>query len=140
MIDPQVNKKTPTESLISNLSDAPLITPQHRKKLLLLISVIFMTLLIAGAGGYFMWSKSKTGQKTETADKTEQKAFKPEAVQAASFGSYKEISVNADPKVPSYAVQNNLANITNKDDFTFSDSARNLLVKNAFVVIPAKNS
>ncbi|MBO8128634.1 MAG: DUF3160 domain-containing protein [Peptococcaceae bacterium] len=55
--------------------------------------------------------------------------------QYASF-SYEEIDVNVTPAVKPYSVAPDLSNITNPEMFQLSDAAKELLVKNGFVVIP----
>ncbi|MFX4261018.1 DUF3160 domain-containing protein [Pelotomaculum propionicicum] len=55
---------------------------------------------------------------------------------AFSFAEYVEVPVNAAPAVKPYQVDPGLGNITNKDMFTLSPSAAELLIKNGFVVVP----
>jgi len=52
------------------------------------------------------------------------------------FAEWQDVSVDVEPKVPSYSVKSDLSDIINKDDFEFSSKAKELLVKNAFVVVP----
>ena len=59
-------------------------------------------------------------------------------VLSGKFAVYKETPVNVSPRIPDYSVASDLSNIINKDDFEFSEEAKKLLVKNAFVVVPAK--
>lgn len=66
--------------------------------------------------------------------------IKPAAVFASVFATYIETPVNANPKVPAYSVNQDLSNVSNASDFTLSAEAKNLLVKNAFVVKPAHNN
>jgi len=54
----------------------------------------------------------------------------------AVFAEYVEVPVDVKPAVPPYKVEPDLANITNKDMFELSPAARELLVKNGFVVVP----
>ncbi len=61
----------------------------------------------------------------------------PEAL-AERFATYEEVPVDINPQVPSYTVASDLSNIINKDDFELSEKAKELLVKNAFVVIPTE--
>ena len=56
---------------------------------------------------------------------------------ASKFATYEEVLVNIKPQIPTYSVSPDLSNITNANDFTFSDTAKDLLVKNAFVVKPS---
>jgi len=64
----------------------------------------------------------------------------PPIVAASNFATYNEIGVNITPKVDPYSVKQDLSNIDNAADFTMSDEAKNLLVKNAFVVKPGWDS
>lgn len=59
---------------------------------------------------------------------------KPSVVQASAFAAYKENTVNVKPAVPAYTVAADFSNVTNFSNFTFSDSAKTLLQKNAFAV------
>jgi len=54
------------------------------------------------------------------------------------FAPYREVPVEVVPKVPLYSVEKNLANVANISDFRFSQKAREMLVKNGFVVIPSR--
>ena len=53
----------------------------------------------------------------------------------AAFASFQVIPVNVQPQVPSYRVADDLGNITNKEWFTFSPDAVQLLKQNGFVVV-----
>lgn len=55
---------------------------------------------------------------------------------AASFAAYAEIPTNVKPAIKPYQVEHDMGNITNKDMFELSPAARNLLIKNGFVVVP----
>ncbi|HQO47426.1 MAG TPA: DUF3160 domain-containing protein, partial [Candidatus Cloacimonas sp.] len=73
----------------------------------------------------------------ETINKPVEDSYKPTIAFPPEFATYKEVAVNINPKVPAYSVNQDLSNVTNAVDFTFSDEAKNLLTKNAFVVIPS---
>jgi len=105
----------------------PLPQSKSNNKKSVLIGAIVVILLVLGIGGYFIWS--------QFIDKTE--IYKPSVAIASKFATYEEVSVNINPSVPSYSINKDLSNIINKDDFTFSENAKNLLIKNAFVVVPA---
>lgn len=60
------------------------------------------------------------------------------AVSAGPF-RYQEYPVTVTPANKPYTVAGDLGNITNKDMFSFSPGARNLLIKNGFVVVPGQN-
>ncbi|PKM91304.1 hypothetical protein CVU82_01755 [Candidatus Falkowbacteria bacterium HGW-Falkowbacteria-1] len=55
----------------------------------------------------------------------------------SNFASYSEFPVNINPKVLAYSVGQNLNNISNSNDFTFSSPEKSQLIKNAFFVRPA---
>lgn len=59
------------------------------------------------------------------------------SVFGSKFANYEEVLVDIKPKVPKYSVAPDLSNIDNISDFRFSEEAKNLLVKNAFVVVPS---
>jgi hypothetical protein len=68
----------------------------------------------------------------ESTEKIDRLTFSP------TFATYKEVAVNITPSVPSYTVSPGLTNVENADTFTFSNSAKSLLEKNAFVVMEGK--
>lgn len=103
------------------------------KTKLLIASSILGVLVLAVLVICFIIPKSSW----EDIKKTAENIYQPAAVFASKFATYEEVPVNATSKVPAYSVSENLSNITNADDFNFSDAAKNLLVKNAFVVKPS---
>jgi hypothetical protein len=50
------------------------------------------------------------------------------------FSTFTEYAVDIQPRVQAYSVGNNLEEITNTDDFSFSEEQKNKLVENLFVV------
>lgn len=58
-------------------------------------------------------------------------------LETAFFASYQEVPVDIHASIEPYQVSADLSNITNKDRFSFSAEAQNLLSKNGFVVIPS---
>ncbi|MFH1233582.1 MAG: DUF3160 domain-containing protein [Patescibacteria group bacterium] len=117
--------------------------PKPKKTNFLVISGIFGLLAIVVVITCFVISKSdqKVIKKiTENIKKTEENIYKPAIALTSKFATYEEALVNASPKIPAYFVSPDLSNISNASDFTFSDVAKSLLVKNAFVVNPAYNN
>ena len=55
---------------------------------------------------------------------------------AAEFAAYSEFPVNINPAVVPYEIAADFSNVVNINRFEFSPEARELLVKNAFVVVP----
>ncbi len=102
-------------------------TIPKNKSLLYFVGLVILVVLVAG--GYFLLFQNKLPNITENIIKTAS-AFD------SSFAIYKEIPVKINPKVPTYSVSQDLSNIENIADFNFkmSDEAKNLLIKNAFVV------
>lgn len=58
------------------------------------------------------------------------------SVKAAEFAPYKEAAVDEQPSIKAYQAAADLSNIENKDRFEFNEAARQMLVKNGFVVLP----
>ncbi len=106
--------------------------PNPKKNNFLVIVGVLVVLALVALVVYFVIPKS--GQEA-IKDTT-----KPAVAFASKFATYEEVSVNVTPKVPAYSVSQDLSNVTNASDFTFSTEAKNLLVKNAFVVKPAYNN
>lgn len=115
-------------------SQMPPIMPEPKsKKKAWIVSGILGAVVIIALAVYFVLPK--LGQ--EIIKKTTEDIYKPAVAFASKFATYGEVAVNISPKVPAYSVNQNLSNVTNASDFTFSDAAKNLLVKNAFVVKPS---
>lgn len=55
----------------------------------------------------------------------------------SEFANYHEVPVDLRPSIEAYRVSADLGNVINKDRFTFSAEAQNLLSKNGFVVVPS---
>ena len=118
-------------------SQMPPIMPEPKpKKKVWIISGILGAVVIIALAVYFVLPKS--GQ--DIIKKTAEDIYKPDVAFASKFATYEEVPVNISPKIPAYSVSQNLSNVTNASDFTFSDAAKNLLVKNAFVVKPSYNN
>ena len=112
----------------------PPIMPEPKlKKKFWVISGILGIIVIIALAVYFVLPKS--GQ--EIIKKTAEDIYKPAVAFASKFATYEEVSVNISPKIPAYSVNNDLGNVSNAGDFTFSTEAKSLLVKNAFVVKPS---
>ena len=112
----------------------PPIMPEPKlKKKFWVISGILGVIVIIALAVYFVLPKS--GQ--EIIKKTAEDIYKPAVAFASKFATYEEVSVNISPKIPAYSVNNDLGNVSNAGDFTFSTEAKSLLVKNAFVVKPS---
>src|SRR3989344_3336204 len=120
-----------------NLQQMPPVMPEPKpKKKFWVISGILGAVVIIALAVYFVLPKS--GQ--EIIKKTAEDIYKPAVAFASKFATYEEVPVNVSPKIPVYSVSNDLSNVSNASDFTFSTEAKNLLVKNAFVVKPAYNN
>ena len=117
-------------------NSAPTIPEPKIKKTGLLTPIIFGAMVIVVVVVYFFIPKS--GQ--DFIKKTAEDIYKPAVAFASRFATYEEIPVSVTPKVPAYTVRKDLSNVANADDFTFSTDAKNLLIKNAFVVSPGYNA
>src|SRR3989344_3143826 len=120
-----------------NLQQMPPVMPEPKpKKKFWVISGILGAVVIIALAVYFVLPKS--GQ--EIIKKTAEDIYKPAVAFASKFATYEEVPVNVSPKIPVYSVNQDLGNVSNASDFTLSAEAKNLLVKNAFVVRPAYNN
>ncbi len=127
------NQSTPEQS-VSESTQTPSITPKPKpKKKIWIVSGILGTVIVIALTVYFVLPKSDK----ETIKKTAEDIHRPAVAFASKFATYEELPVNINPKVPAYSISQNLSNVTNASDFNFSDAAKNLLVKNAFVVKPS---
>jgi len=97
--------------------------------------LIVLGILIIISGGYYTyWKIIKPNSNPPIVIPP---IITPPEVLAQRFAAYEEVPVNITPQVPAYTVAPDLSNIINKDDFEFSEKAKELLVKNAFVVVPS---
>jgi len=59
---------------------------------------------------------------------------------ATEFAPYTVVAVNEQPSLPPYRIEADLSNVENRSRFEFNEEARQRLVKNGFVVIPAMHT
>ncbi len=109
------------------------------KKTKLFVTLGTVVLVVVAVTVYFVIPKSSQ----DIIKKTAEDIYKPAVAFASKFAMYEEVPVNITPKVPAYSVNQDLSNISNASDFAFltgSTNAKNLLVKNAFVVKKSYNN
>jgi len=111
--------------------------PGQKSRKIKLALIALGTVAILAISGYFASPQFGGREAEESAKETAGKAYRPAVAVASAFASYAEAPVEVRPSVPPYKVQKDLANITNAKEFAFSDSAKALLIKNGFVVIPS---
>ncbi|MFA5023691.1 MAG: DUF3160 domain-containing protein [Patescibacteria group bacterium] len=109
--------------------------PKSSKKVWITSGILGVVVIIALVV-YFVLPKSEQ----EIIKKVAEDIYKPAVAFASKFAAYEEVPVNISPKIPAYSVSQDLSNVTNASDFNFSDAAKDLLIKNAFVVTPAYNN
>ena len=101
----------------SNNTQTPTIMPKSKsKKKIGIVPGIFIIIIIALT---IYLIPPKTEQ--ETINKPVEDSYKPTIAFPPEFATYKEVAVNINPKVPAYSVNQDLSNVTNAVDFTFSD-------------------
>jgi hypothetical protein len=101
-------------------------------------------IIIIIAGGFFIYWKNLSQQPQP--EQPKRSDIIPPAIPitpagkvlSGNFAIYEETPIDISPRIPAYSVASDLSNIINKNDFEFSEEAKKLLVKNAFVVVPAK--
>ncbi|MFH1461313.1 MAG: DUF3160 domain-containing protein [Patescibacteria group bacterium] len=96
--------------------------------------LVILGILIIAGGCFFVYWKTI---KPQPGIPTRIPSIIPEAL-AERFATYEEVPVNITPQIPAYTVASDLSNTINKDDFELSNKAKELLVKNAFVVVSTK--
>jgi len=106
----------------------PTIADQKPKRARFWVAGIFGVFIVASIVAYFVVPG--------LSQKAIENIYTPAVAFASKFATYKEVPVNITPKVPAYSVNKDLSNVINAADFPFSDQAKNLLIKNAFVVRP----
>jgi len=136
MDNQNINHTMPNQSETVNPQMKPnMPEPKSNKKVWTFFGIFGFFLIIA-AVVYFIIPKS--GQ--DIIKKNAEEIYKPAVALATKFSTYEEEAVNISPKIPDYSVNKDLNNVINAKDFTFSEEAKNLLVKNAFVVKPSYNN
>ncbi len=130
------NQSTPNQPLPESSQMPPIMPEPKPNKKVWVISGILGAIIIIALAVYFILPKAEQ----EVIKKTAEDIYKPAVAFASKFATYEEVPVNISPKVPAYSVSQNLSNVNNASDFNFSDAAKNLLVKNAFVVRPSYNN
>jgi len=114
------------------------VEPKPKKKVWILAGILG-TIIIFALSSYFVLPKLNQDRQ-DIIKKTTENIHKSAVVFASKFATYEEVPVNISPKISSYSVSQNLSNVANASDFNFSDAAKNLLIKNAFVVIPSNHN
>jgi len=127
------NQSTSEQPIPESIQTPPVMPEPKSKKKFWIVSGILGAVIVIALAVYFVLPKS--GQ--EAIKKTAKDIYRPAVAFASKFATYEEVPVNISPKIPAYSVSQNLSNITNASDFNFSDAAKKLLVKNAFVVKPS---
>lgn len=101
----------------------------------LIVVAVVIVLIILLAVGIIVYTKS--GKKAvETVKEIAEEEILPLEAEASQFAAYKEVEVNIDPNVPKYEVEADLSNAVNKERFTLSPLAEEMLAENNFVVVP----
>jgi len=103
------------------------------QKIILVVSIVLVVAVVGASITYIFLPKSAQ----DTVKKTVEDVYKPATAIASGFATYEEIPVQVDPKIPAYSVNSDLSNVINADMLYLSDSAKDLLVNNAFVVTPS---
>ncbi|MBE0447726.1 MAG: DUF3160 domain-containing protein [Actinobacteria bacterium] len=109
-------------------------TPGQRPKRIKLALIILGVLVVVGISGSFALSQLGGKKAAESLKEIAGRAYQPAIALASGFASYEEVPVNISPKISAYTVDKDLANVVNAKDFEFSDSTKELLAKNGFVV------
>jgi hypothetical protein len=130
------NQSTPEQPMPDSIQTPPIMPESKPKKKVWIISGILGAVIVITLAIYFVLPKSDQ----DIIKKTAEDIYKPAVAFASKFATYEEVPVNISPNIPAYSVSQNLSNVTNASDFIFSDAAKNLLVKNAFVVQPSYNN
>lgn len=121
------NLNNPTTGEYQAPSTMPESNP--KKNFWVILGVILIIILAV----FLLLPKSEQEEIKKIADD----AYRPAVAIASKFATYDEVPVNISPKIPDYFVEKNLSNVTNASYFVFSDEAKKLLVKNAFMVKPS---
>ncbi|MDP2874451.1 MAG: DUF3160 domain-containing protein [bacterium] len=112
------------------------------RKIPLWLVLIVTGIALIGVGALVKFKPSLTRPLVEEVEKAVTWPGKepepPKIATAQKFASYVEAELNVSPNVPKYEIKSDLSNVTNASDgsFWFSDSRKELLAKNGFVVAP----
>lgn len=137
------NQKGDSEKPSKNiplLSEVVQKFPKKRNKVSFIALLVVVFVVIVCGVGYLYLSKNteKPGGGAPVVENSDKNSDQnPAVVLSSQFSNYEEVPVNINPQVPAYAVDKDLKNVTNADKFQLSDGAKNLLVQNAFAVVPS---
>lgn len=150
-VDIKVGKGAPKEvnpNEVLNLKAEPPEPPKKKKWLWpVIIGGIVVFLAAAGASGYVAYNRYFKEAPLPEGPTLSPSDFKNtigslveiKGAQAARFAEFKAEEVTVKPNLTPYQVEEDLANIENKDQFYLSEAAKVLLQKNAFVVTSGWN-
>lgn len=111
-----------------------------RPKLILYLLIVFIALAAGGCSG----TSAPSSPSSPSSPSPPTGAVSPQAGPAADpFApgpfKYKDAPVNVAPAIKPYAAAADLSNITNKNMFNLSETAKSILTKNGFVVVPGEH-
>ncbi|MGE5483460.1 MAG: DUF3160 domain-containing protein [Ignavibacteriales bacterium] len=104
-----------------------------RNKIITAITLVILLAFLGGCPGKSQQNQQTQGKGTDAGISS---PASPTEAPASSFAAYEEVPVSVVPAVKPCTVAGDLGNVTNEDMFQLSDSARDLLSKNGFVVVP----
>jgi len=113
---------------MNNKQNRPVTIKIKKRQNPLLWSILLLSLLFSAVG-----CSSNT---EENGTKNTEKMLQPPPAYSAEFADFKEVPVKCNPAVEPYRLQPGLQNVVNAEMFQFSPAAKDLLIKNGFVVIP----
>lgn len=115
--------------------------PGRKKNVFMAVSgAVSLVLLILVVSYFnFNWASLGSPQVQPGAEDGSQKDAddSPAFVLSSQFANWEDVPVSINPQVPAYVVEKDLNNVINADVFHLSDEAKQLLAKNAFVVVPS---
>jgi len=112
----------------------------QKGKIISIIIICVSIVLIAGSSYYWWQSRQIEVLIVTNQINGETEEIKvPQIAMASNFATYKEVPVEIDPQVKNYNVALDFHNVVNFSKFDFNENAKDMLIKNLFVVRPGFN-
>ena len=113
---------------------------KSKKNIWVMLGIIIIIIIIILTSLFLLSKKEKETIKKETIKKITEEVYNPSIAFASRFAKYEEIPVNINPKIPVYSINQDLSNVTNINDYNIKripESAKKLIAKNGFAVVPS---
>lgn len=116
--------------------------PQNSKWKWVIIGLLAVIVILGAIFAYFKYFTAPVDESQQNSDAQGQ-IFTPVSASTQNFAAYEEVKVDVKPSVKPYKVESDFSNVQmtsevkNEMDYYFSDDAKSMMAKNAFVALPS---